>query len=137
MQNIQQCIFFQLAKANQKGGRFWSGRIERFNVTAVQGLVLAFLHEEDRVTSAGLGKRAQLDSATLTGIIDRLEAAKLVERQNNPDDRRAILICLTEQGKDVARELVQEAEEANETFLSRFTTEERKSLSALLGKLME
>ena len=137
MPKVQQCIFFLLAKANQKGGRFWSSRIERFNVTAVQGLVLAFLHEEDQVTAANLGKRAQLDSATLTGIIDRLETAQLVERRDNPDDRRAILICLTKQGKAAARELVSEAVAANETFLERFSEEEKKTLSSLLGKLMD
>lgn len=45
-----------------------------------------------------LGKKLQITSATMTGILDRLEKMGLVERRPHPDDRRAILVCLTDQG---------------------------------------
>jgi DNA-binding MarR family transcriptional regulator len=89
----KKCIFFQLAKKNQVAGRFLSQKVAPLNLTPAQAMVLGFLAEEDQVTSTELGKRTELDSATLTGIIDRLETAGLLERLNHPDDRRSILVA--------------------------------------------
>jgi DNA-binding MarR family transcriptional regulator len=67
-------------------------------------MILRFLDEEDQITSSKLGKRAELDSATLTGILDCLEAAEFIERKGNPGDRRSIHIHLTQKGKAMCRE---------------------------------
>ncbi len=133
--NIQDCIFFQLSKASQTGIRFWAGKIADFSISPVQGLVLISLAEEDHTTSAHLGQRVQLDSATLTGIIDRLEKSGLVERQRNPDDRRAILICLTEKGRQIAREISGISETANREFLAGLSEDEERMLRALVRRL--
>ncbi len=132
----QDCIFFQLAKASQSGIRFWGNWVSRFNVTPVQGSVLIFLAEEDQTPSAHLGNRAQLDSATLTGILDRLEVTGLVERRKNPDDRRSILICLTPEGKRIAEDIRSTAEDANQAFFSNLSNEERQIFQLLLRKIL-
>ncbi|MBZ4660007.1 MAG: transcriptional regulator, MarR family [Desulfacinum sp.] len=136
-QKPEDCIFFQLAKAAQAGVRYWTSRISHLNVTAVQGLVLAFLADEDRVTSARLGQRVQLDSATLTGILDRLERLGFVERRKNPHDRRSILICLTDEGKRVAREIIRISREANASFLKEISQEEEALFRSLLVRLAQ
>lgn len=129
------CIFFQLAKANQAAGRFLSQKVAPLNLTTAQAMVLGFIAEEDHVTSVELGKRTELDSATLTGIIDRLEAAGLVERMNHPDDRRAILIHLTEKGKSLTADRERLIVEANQEFLAGITEAEKETLFHLIGKL--
>lgn len=131
----EDCIFFQLAKASQTGTRFWARQVSRFNVTAVQAMVINFLYDMDRVTAVKLGKQTRLDSATLTGIIDRLTAAGLVERLPHPHDRRAILVCLTTQGRLTASELHRLMEAANRVFLGGLSPEEQKALRRLLGKI--
>jgi DNA-binding MarR family transcriptional regulator len=133
--NANECIFFQLAKASQKAVRFWGKQIEHLNVTPVQGMLLNFLSEEDRVTSNHLGERTQLDSATLTGIIDRLEAVQLVERKPNPVDRRAILLCLTEKGRTLALRLRKIMEKANREFLSALNDDEEGIFRSLLQRV--
>lgn len=132
----RECIFFQLAKAGQAATRHWHESVARFGVTAVQAMVLAFLAEEDDVTSGALGGRVQLDSATLTGVIDRLERAGLVERKSNPEDRRAIRVCLTRKGKGVGGEIRNLVEPENRSFLSSLTSEEEMIFRALLRKLL-
>ena len=130
------CIFFQLAKASQAGTRFWQESVSRFNVTAVQAMVLSFLSEKDRVSSGFLGQKVQLDSATLTGILDRLAKAGFLERKPNPDDRRAILICLTPRGKEIGRRVLAMVPERNQAFLSALTPEEEMIFRTLLKKLV-
>jgi DNA-binding MarR family transcriptional regulator len=132
-----QCIFFQLAKASQAAAKFWTCRLTCARVTAAQGMVLGFLHENDQVTSRDLGERVMLDSATLTGILDRLEKASLVERKTHPEDRRALSVCLTEQGRQLTENLIALAETANQDFLAPLTSEEQVILRLLLKKLCQ
>ena len=132
---VEDCIFFQLAKTSQAATRFWGRQVARFNVTAVQAMVLNFLFDEDKVPSRRLGERARLDSATLTGILDRLEALELVKRKPHPEDRRAILVCLTPKGKKLAGELRKTMEHANREFLQTLTAKEGAAFKSLLNKV--
>ena len=132
---LDYCIFFQLAKANQIGSRFLAQKVTELNITPVQALVLGFLSDEDRITSSELGKRTELDSATLTGIIDRLEAAELIERRGNPADRRSIQVHLTERGRLLGAKAVRLITEANVKFLEVLTEQERGELRRIIKKL--
>jgi DNA-binding MarR family transcriptional regulator len=78
-----------------------------------------------------------LDSATLTGILDRLEKAGLVERKTHPEDRRALSVCLTIQGRQLTENLIALAETANQDFLEPLTSEEQVILRLLMRKLCQ
>ncbi len=134
---VDECIFFQLAKASQTAHRFWGHKISGFNVTPAQAMILNFLSDEDEITSRHLGERTQLDSATLTGILDRLEAMELIERKANPDDRRAISICLTDRGKELSGKTRMAMEEANMEFFEGFSPEEEADIRSLLTRIRE
>ena len=129
------CIFFQLAKANQLASRFLSQKVSELNLTPVQAMILGFLHLEDQITSSELGKKTELDSATLTGIMDRLEAAGFIERKNNPGDRRSIHIHLTAKGNALSREAIRVIAEANIEFLQVLTKEQKRDLHDIIKKL--
>ncbi|MFH2131902.1 MAG: MarR family transcriptional regulator [bacterium] len=133
--NPEECIFFYLAKANQAGSKVWRKHMSRLNLTAVQGMVLNFLRQADGTTSKDLGDRTRLDSATLTGILDRLEKMALVERRSHPSDRRAIIVCLTEAGRDLTRQTDQAGERANRELLQSLDAGEQVQLKVLLKKL--
>jgi MarR family transcriptional regulator for hemolysin len=53
----------------------------------------------DGITQLDLATRAGISAATLVRQIDQLEEAGLVDRNPNPDDRRANLIHLTKHGR--------------------------------------
>ena len=131
------CIYFQLAKASQTGIKFMSQKIAALNITPVQAMVIGFLAEEDQIMAGELGKKVELDSATLTGILDRLEAAQLIERKGNPDDRRSVKIHLTKLGKETGFEAKKLIEEANKEFLADLTEVEKRELRGLISKLRE
>jgi len=131
------CIFFQLAKASQTAVKFMGQKISGLNVTPVQAMVIGFLAEEDQIMAGELGKKVELDSATLTGILDRLETAQLIERKGNPDDRRSVKIHLTTLGKETGFEVKKLIEEANKEFLADFTENEKQELHGFILKLRE
>lgn len=135
--SVEECIFYHLAKTNQAGSKVWKKAMSGFNVTATQGMVLNFLYDKDQITSKELGERTLLDSATLTGILDRLEKAGLVERLDHPTDRRAIIVGLSEEGMRIASKTYQQIERANQIFLQVLSDEERKGLKAMLRRVRE
>lgn len=132
----QECIFFQLAKTSQAGSRFWGRKVSKIDLTAVQAMVIGFLYDSDQITSSQLGKRTKLDSATLTGLIDRLETAGLVERRRNSKDRRSIRLRLTQEGRKKGEMVKRLMEEANKEFLKEFNESEEVALRTLLNRII-
>jgi DNA-binding MarR family transcriptional regulator len=65
--------------------------------------------------------------ASLTGILDRMEARGLVERRREPDDRRVILVHRTDAGDAVFGEMAAERRKHLEALFDRMTDEELES----------
>jgi len=82
-----------------------------------------------------LSRVLMLSSAGITSRLDRLERRHLVARLTDPNDRRGILVELTEQGSKAADEAVTAGAEATGRMLSGLTREELKTLGRLLRKL--
>ena len=133
----EECIFFQLAKAGQTGAHFWQGRVAPLGLTAVQAMVLNTLSDDDGAPAGRLGERVQLTSATLTGIIDRLENLGFAERRASKKDRRAVLVYLTAKGRQVVGEIGPLLVGANREFLVGLSPDEQEKLRGLLQKLRD
>lgn len=90
-----------LAKAEQKHHNYTKRILikEKLNITPGQMSVLYTLYNGDGITITELSKKCYLDNSTLTGVIDRLEKSGLVLRGEHPDDRRQLLIYLTDAAK--------------------------------------
>jgi DNA-binding MarR family transcriptional regulator len=83
-----------------------------------------------------LAKRAELSSGAMTNRLDRLEEAGLVRRLPDPEDRRGVLVELTEAGHRAWEDGLG-AQGANEALVAAaLTKEEKKQLNALLRRLM-
>lgn len=77
-----------------------------------------------------------LTSGAMTNRLDRLEDSGLVERHPDPDDRRGLIVQLTEKGKQlVDQALAIRFEHANRT-ISALSDGERRELVGLLRKLV-
>jgi MarR family transcriptional regulator, organic hydroperoxide resistance regulator len=99
MIQIEDCISFLLGKAGQRVTRRARELLAEHGVTPMQYAALCVLWEQDGQTAADLGARLVIDSATMTGIIDRLERDDLVTRRPDESDRRAICLYLSKRGK--------------------------------------
>jgi DNA-binding MarR family transcriptional regulator len=67
-------------------------------------------------------------------LVDRLERMNLVEKKKNVDDRRLVVVTLTEKGLKLVEE-IREKDATNNTFISHLTEEEAKTLNELLDKI--
>lgn len=134
--SVKDCVFFQLASASRNGIQYWNKKVEAFGLTGVQAMVVNFLGECNGVTFQQLSEQLHLTSATLTGIVDRLEKTDLVIRVPNPEDRRSLLVTLTDKGEALISDLNQCTTNANLDFLSSLSKEEETMLRGLLNRLI-
>ncbi|OBX37947.1 HTH-type transcriptional regulator MhqR [Halomonas elongata] len=72
----------------------------------------------------------------MTNQLDRLEKAGLIARRPNPDDRRSMLVTLTEEGLDLVNDTIAPHVDNEARALSPLNQEEQRTLNALLTKLM-
>jgi DNA-binding MarR family transcriptional regulator len=82
------------------------GRLLRpLNVSAAGGLVLGILRDQGPVSPSGLSDRLIVTRATVTGVLDSLEARGFVHRTANAIDRRGQVVAITPAGVAVLQEL--------------------------------
>ncbi len=74
----------------------------RYGVTPTQLSVVKLLHEIGDLSLGNLSREIRAHNATVTGIVDRMEQAGLVERARSEADRRVWIIRLTSAGRRVA-----------------------------------
>lgn len=102
---IEYQMGFYLSRASWAMSRYLKSRLRLNGLREVQvgfiGVLMA-LDKRDGQRLTELGQSVSLEKSTMTGLIDRMERAKLVRRQTNPEDRRAYRVCLTERGRLVA-----------------------------------
>jgi MarR family transcriptional regulator, organic hydroperoxide resistance regulator len=74
------------------------------HLTSSQLRALFALDGKDAVPAGELARAADLNPATITAMLDSLARNGIIERQADPDDRRVILVSLTEAGQDLMAE---------------------------------
>jgi DNA-binding MarR family transcriptional regulator len=92
-------LCFALYSASLAMTKLYKPLLEPLGLTYPQYLVMLVLWEGDGITVSQLGERVALDSGTLTPLLKRLEASKLVQRLRDNADERRVLLQLTQAGR--------------------------------------
>lgn len=91
-------VFRLIELAEKKLKQIQRETISEADLTPPQYFILTLLWEGDGRPLKELASAAHCSRATMTGIVDTLEGKELVTREPNPDDRRSLLVKLTEKG---------------------------------------
>jgi MarR family 2-MHQ and catechol resistance regulon transcriptional repressor len=97
--------------------------------------ILEMLRHKGPMPVNAIGSRLRLTSGSITAAVDRLEKKGLVARRNDPGDRRARVVHLTEAGTNLITCAFTEHEAAMERAVSGLSPEEREQAVELLKKL--
>ncbi len=91
-------LCFALYSATHALTRAYRNALESTGITYTQYLVMLALWENNKLTVKSVAERLDLDSASLTPILKRLEVAGFLSRQRNKADERVVEISLTDKG---------------------------------------
>jgi len=91
-------IWLHLARVYHRVARFEQMLLAEYGLTGSQFDVLSHIANDPGLNQQALAGRLLVTKGNVAGLLDRLECAKLVERQSDPDDRRMHRLYLTPAG---------------------------------------
>ncbi|NLO45212.1 MAG: winged helix-turn-helix transcriptional regulator [Clostridiales bacterium] len=100
-----------------------------------QGRILSSLAALDGISQSSLSKSTSLSPATVTEMLDKLEAAGFVKRVKDNQDSRKILVYITAHGRSAVKEMDLSQSMAVSEFFSVLSRDEIRELERLLSKL--
>jgi DNA-binding MarR family transcriptional regulator len=108
-------------------------------LTLPQFLVLISIQRRGTGCRIGALAKATFQShPTMTGIVDRLQEKRLVVRErDNSEDRRQVVVNLTEMGRRLLERANTARRERMNRALSKFTANDRREFSRLLTAYLE
>ena len=96
-----------------------------------EALVLLVFSREGALPLGKMGERLQVHATSVTSLVDRLESAGLVVRRRHPDDGRAVLAEITDQGRATVERATADLVQAR-FALTSLSEDELGALSDLL-----
>jgi DNA-binding MarR family transcriptional regulator len=91
-----------------------------------------------RLTMRDLGRAVVISKSGLTGLVDRMERAGLVERGGDPDDRRVVHVTLTPAGAEVyGRARADHRRAVSEVFLRHVDAREAAAIERAMRRIRE
>jgi DNA-binding MarR family transcriptional regulator len=130
---LQDQIGFILRRAHQRHLALFAQRIP--DLTPPQFAALAVLHERGRLSQSELGTATAMDAATIKGVVDRLAARQYVAIEAHGEDRRKVLVGLTQAGREKVEQLIPEAQRITAETLAPLSAREAERLIALLARI--
>jgi DNA-binding MarR family transcriptional regulator len=106
--------------------------VQQLGVTGPQLIVLQELARSGAVPVGNLAKAVSLSHATVTGIVTRLEKRQLVQRSEDDQDRRRVLVGVTPAGEAL---LATAPPPIQESFVTEFERLEDWESSLILSSL--
>jgi DNA-binding MarR family transcriptional regulator len=130
----QEAMLNILRTADQLQIRF-ARLFRRFGLTPQQYNVLRILRGEGRALPIlEIASRMITVVPGITGLIDRLQSASLVERKRCDQDRRVIYVAITPQAMEILAEIDEPLNELHKGMLGHMTSDELTTLTRLLEK---
>jgi DNA-binding MarR family transcriptional regulator len=110
---------------------------ETFGVTPVQYAALHAVNRQPDIDQRTLARSIGLDTSTIAGVVDRLEARGLMARNSSRQDRRVRLLSLTDDGRALLEAIAPSVASAGERMLDPLALAERELFMRMLLQLVK
>ncbi len=127
--------WLHLLRVQHKIHRREIAHLAEYDLTLPQFDVLAQLYHEEGITQQTLAERLFVTKGNVCGLMDRMMEQGLVERRQDPDDRRANMLYLTPKGKTLIRQVLPAQNRLIAAQIGHLPADRQKQLLDLLGEL--
>ncbi|GJM80224.1 MAG: MarR family transcriptional regulator [Paenibacillus sp.] len=81
-----------------------SKQAEPFGITGIQFMTLKRIQNNPQIGVTELADQLRMGNSTVSGVVDRLVKAGLVVRERLDEDRRSVVLQITDKGMEVYRQ---------------------------------
>ncbi len=110
-------------------------RLSGQELSAGQPKVLEYLIAHDGVAQKDIAEACIIEPATATSLLARMEKTGLIDRRSREDDKRYILVYLTEKGRARAEASVNVLSDVEEHVFEGFSDAEREAFISYLERV--
>ena len=121
---MQRCFVLHLCKELAPG-----------NVSFPQFFLLAALDHKEILTMSAIAQKMGHTTAAASGLVDRLENLGYVVRSSAREDRRKVMVCITEKGSALVRRIRQEMVGNLMKVMTHLTPSEQKAWLQIYTKI--
>jgi DNA-binding MarR family transcriptional regulator len=125
-----------LRKAYQRHMAIFQQNVGDSQLTAVQFVTLCAVRDRGPSSLTELVKATAVDQATIRGIVERLKARDLITLEPDPEDRRKVIVGLSDSGRQRVQATVPHAAHITELTMSNLNPAERVAVLFLLRKMI-
>ena len=104
---------------------------------AVMNCLAVIEGADTALTPSEISERTLVSSATMTNTLDALERLGWAHRIPNPEDRRSVLVEITDEGQEVADRFLPGIRVLERSLLAELSSTERATLLRLLDKVLQ
>ncbi|MBN3751457.1 MarR family transcriptional regulator [Paraburkholderia sp. Tr-20389] len=122
-------------RAQQRHVAVWLSEVSA-EITSVQYAALEILQKTPGINQRQLGDELDVDRSTIADLTARLVRNGLVERSDDPDDKRSYVLFLTAAGKKQLATLRPRVEEVERILTAKLSPRESVELKRLLLTLL-
>ncbi len=130
-------IGFLLRRAHQHASSVFQSIMREHGLTPGQFAVLARVHECKELSQNQLGRSVDMDTATVYGVVVRMEKRGLLERFADQNHRSRLRVRLSHEGEVLMQQCFEPAQTVSEKTLEKLSDEEEQLLLNLLNKLVD
>ena len=127
----------QIYFTSQEMSNFAEKVLKPFDLTLEQFHLLKNMPVDSGITQREIGEISGKTAANMTRMLDRMEAKDLVIRRENPEDRRASLVFLTDKGRALVEEVFEGFESFSAKFVQGVSEKEQQIVRSALMKMTE
>jgi DNA-binding MarR family transcriptional regulator len=128
---------FLLAQVGAHAASRFADRLSEVKLSPPHAGILRAITASPGISQQELAVLLRMLPSRLVSFIDDLEGRGLLERQDNPDDRRQYALRLTEKGTKVMSDLGRIARAHDEATCAALSDGEREQLASLLGRIAD
>ena len=128
-------LIYLLSVADRQVQQWMKQHMPKDFPSPAQSGVLFVLNRQDGRLMGEIGEQIQLAPSSLSGLIQRMEDADLIKRQNCPADARATRIYLTAKSRALIPQLIQFTHDFNQQLQEDFNQQEIEIVERWLKSL--
>jgi MarR family transcriptional regulator, organic hydroperoxide resistance regulator len=145
MEGIRKEIMYSVFRMQKALYRLVREDAARVGITEVQLMILYTLWKKENIRLNDLAEKLNLSNSNVSGTVDRLVNAGLVVREISKHDRRAVILSLTDKGRETIKKafnhesvLIQRLKRIEQAFkeeeISQYLSIQQKMKDILLGE---
>ena len=117
--------------------RFLCIKFKGCGLSFSEGITLLVIGHKDYSNQDSISGLSGIDKYQIAKVLASLERRKLIRREINSDNKREKLVCLSEEGHGLVRELKDIIEQWDEIIFTGITEEEERVMGQIMNKIME